>query len=333
MTVTKRLLIVVVLVTVVAAAAIFWSRVDEENNSDSLTLYGNVDIREVELAFRVAGRLETMHFDEGDSVEAGEIVAEIDPVPYEHGLAVAAARVGQAQANLDRFESGSRPQEIARAAAAVTEARAANDNARRELERQSGLLESGASSQRTVDAARSRRDETAARLAAAREALALAEEGFRDEDIAAAEADLAAAVAQRAQSETQLDDTRLVAPNGGTLIARIREPGSMLAAGMPVYSLSLRDPVYVRAYIDEPHLGRIAPGMAVTITTDSSDETYAGEIGFISPRAEFTPRSVETTELRTDLVYRLRIVVPESDEGLRQGMPVTVNVPLDATGR
>jgi len=333
MTVRTRVLIVAVLVAAIAVAGAFWSSLVDEGSSNELTLYGNVDIREVELAFRVAGRLESMQFDEGDSVEAGETVAAIDPVPYQQALAVAAARVGQAQANLDRLESGSRPQEIARARAAVSEAQAAYDNARREFERQNGLLESGASSQRTVDAARSRRDETAARLASAEEALALAEAGFRDEDIAAAEADLAAAIAQRAQSETQLEDTRLVAPSRGTLIARIREPGSMLAAGMAVYSLSLRDPVYVRAYIDEPHLGRIAPGMPVTITTDSSDTSYQGEIGFISPRAEFTPRSVETTELRTDLVYRLRIVVPASDEGLRQGMPVTVHVPLAAAGR
>jgi HlyD family secretion protein len=102
---------------------------------------------------------------------------------------------------------------------------------------------------------------------------------------------------------------------------------------LAVYSLSLRDPVYVRAYIDEPNLGRIAPGMRVSISTDSSDRSYDGEIGFISPRAEFTPRSVETTALRTNLVYRLRIVVPESDEGLRQGMPVTVRVPLAAAGQ
>jgi HlyD family secretion protein len=333
MTVRKRLLIIAVLVAVAAVAGTFWTSLVDEGSADDLTLFGNVDIREVELAFRVAGRLETLHFDEGDVVEAGEIIAEIDPVPYEQALAVAAARVGQAQANLDRVKSGSRPQEIARARAAVTEAQAAHDNAKRELARQSGLLESGASSQKAVDAARSRRDETAARLASAREALALAEEGFRVEEIAAAEADLAAAIAQRELSETQLQDTKLLAPSRGTLIARIREPGSMLSAGLAVYSLSLRDPVYVRAYIDEPHLGRIAPGMGVTITTDSSDETYDGEIGFISPRAEFTPRSVETTELRTDLVYRLRIVVPESDEGLRQGMPVTVHVPLNADGR
>jgi HlyD family secretion protein len=332
MTIRKRLVIIAVLAVVATVAVTFWSNLVEETNADTLTLYGNVDIREVELAFRVAGRLETMHFDEGDSVEAGQIVAEIDRVPYEQALAVADARVGQARANLDRLESGSRPQEIARARAAVTEARAAYENTEREFERQSGLLESGASSQKAVDAVRSRRDEAAARLASARENLALAEEGFRAEDIVAARADLAAAVAQRAQSETRLQDTHLVAPSHGTLIARIREPGSMLSAGLAVYSLSLRDPVYVRAYIDEPHLGRIAPGMHVTVTTDSSDRMYDGEIGFISPRAEFTPRSVETTELRTDLVYRLRIIVPDSDEGLRQGMPVTVHVPLGVSG-
>jgi HlyD family secretion protein len=328
-----RLLIIVILAAVAVGAVTFRARLVAEDGVDGLTLYGNVDIREVELAFRVGGRLQTMYLDEGDTVDAGETVAEIDPVPYEQALAVAEARVAQAQANLDRLESGSRPQEVARARAAVDAARAAFDNAEREFERQSGLLESGASSRKAVDAARSRRDETAAMLESAQEALALAEEGFRDEDVAAARADLAAARAQRALSETRLQDTALVAPNSGTLISRILEPGSMLSAGMPVYSLSLRDPVYVRAYIDEPHLGLIAPGMRVAVSTDSSDRRYAGEIGFISPRAEFTPRSVETTELRTDLVYRLRIVVQESDEGLRQGMPVTVEVPRAEVGR
>ncbi len=106
----------------------------------------------------------------------------------------------------------------------------------------------------------------------------------------------------------------------------------MLGTGTPVYSLSLRNPLYVRAYVDEPHLGKLAPGTAVTIHTDSSAKVYEGQIGFISPRAEFTPKSVETTELRTDLVYRLRIVVTNADEGLRQGMPVTVDVPMTPAG-
>lgn len=329
----KRVLVVLVIAVLVAVGYAIWTRVVEKENAHSLTLYGNVDIREVELAFRVAGRLQSMRFDEGDAVDAGELLAELDPEPYREALAVAEARVAQAGAQVDKFRAGTRPQEVARARAGVTQALAAYTNAESEFERISGLLETGASSVKARDAAQARRDQAAANLDSARETLALAQEGFRSEDIAAAEADLAAAQAQQAIAETQLDDTKLVAPSSGTLISRLREPGATLGAGMPVYSLSLRDPVYVRAYVDEPHLGRLAPGAEVTVTTDSSDTVYEGKIGFISPRAEFTPRSVETTELRTDLVYRLRIVIAEGDEGLRQGMPVTVHVPLANAGK
>jgi HlyD family secretion protein len=319
------------LVGVAAIAAVVvtvWSRLGSDDDATTLTLYGNVDIREVELAFRVSGRLLEMQFDEGDAVTAGQAVARIDPEPYAEALAVADARVRQAEANLEKLHAGNRPQEVQRARAAVREAEAQFANAERDFERQRGLFESGAASEKGRDAALARRDEAAARLESAREALALAEEGFRAEDITAAKADVAAAMAARDQAETTLADTELTAPSAGVLIARIREPGAMIGVGAPVYSLSLRDPVYVRAYVNEPDLGRLAPGSAVEIKTDSSDRTYRGQIGFISPRAEFTPKSVQTPELRTDLVYRLRIVVPEADEGLRQGMPITVRVPL-----
>lgn len=327
MTPKKRPIVLVAVLAAAAAGVFAWNSLDEDRAADGLTLYGNVDIREVELAFRVPGRLLALDFDEGDTVTAGQRVAQLDAEPYREALAVAEARVAQAEAILDKLESGARPQEVQRARAAVREAEAAHANAERNYERQRGLLESGASSERVVEAALARRDQTAARLASAREALGLAEEGFRQQEIAAARADLAAARAKREQAETQLADTELAAPGSGTLIARIREPGAMLAAGSAVYSLSLRDPLYVRAYVDEPDLGRLAPGMPVTIHTDSSDEAYHGQVGFISPRAEFTPKTVQTADLRTDLVYRLRIVVADADEGLRQGMPVTVRVP------
>jgi len=327
----KRVIVIIVMAALAVIGYTVWQRVVEKEQASALTLYGNVDIREVELAFRVAGRLESMRYDEGDTVAAGEVLAELDSQPYREALAVAGARVAQASAQVDKFKAGTRPQDIARAQAGVNQAQAAFSNAESDYKRVSGLLETGASSVKARDAAQARRDEARAGLDSAREALALAQEGFRSEDIAAAEADLAAAKAQQAIAETQFEDTKLVAPSNGTLISRMREPGAMLGAGMPVYSLSLRDPVYVRAYVDEPHLGRLSPGARVTVSTDSSDKVYDGTIGFISPRAEFTPRSVETTELRTDLVYRLRIVIDESDEGLRQGMPVTVHVPLGST--
>jgi len=321
-----RIAIAAVLV-VGAIAAGAYGVFESGDEGPTLMLYGNVDIREVELAFRVPGRLVSMDVDEGEAVTAGQPIARIDPQPYKDTLAVAQAGVLQAQANLDKLESGARPQEVQQARAAVREAAAAARDAASNYERQAGLVESGASSQRILDAAAAARDASAARLASAKEALALAEEGFRSEDIAAAKANVAAAIARREQAKTQLDDTELDAPSDGTLLARVREPGSMLMQGEPVYSLSLDRPVYVRAYVSEPDLGSVVPGTMVDVTTDASDKSYKGRIGFVSPRAEFTPKSVETAELRTDLVYRLRIVVTDPDSRLRQGMPVTVEVP------
>jgi len=329
----QRRLLILGLVAVVVVGLAAWFGLRSRHSADHLTLYGNVDIREVELAFRVGGRLATMRYEEGDGIKQGDLIAEIDAEPYREALAVAAARVEQAQANLAKLKAGTRPQEVERAREAVTEAQAGYDNAVLDYDRQAGLVASGASSEKLLEAARARRDENAAKLAQAKQALGLAQEGFRAEDIAAGHAELSAAIAQRDQAQTQLDDTRLNAPSDGTLIARTREPGSMLAAGTPVYSLSLRNPLYVRAYVDEPSLGKLAPGTRVSVRTDSSDKVYSGQIGFISPRAEFTPKSVETTDLRTDLVYRLRIVVSDADEGLRQGMPVTVLVPFADNGR
>jgi HlyD family secretion protein len=298
-----------------------------DSANGGLTLYGNVDIREVQLGFRVAGRLQSMALEEGDAVAAGELLATLDDEPMREAVAAAEAGVMEAQARVDRAHSGSRPQEILQAEAQVREARAAVDNAEQTLKRQRELMEKGLTSQNLLDAAIANHDQAAARLAASSETLALAVEGTRVEDIAAAEASLATANALREQALTQLADTELRAPAAGVILTRVREPGSILGVGAPVYTLSLTETVYVRAYVDEPRLGLLAPGARVRVKTDSSDRVYEGQVGFISPRAEFTPKTVETTSLRTDLVFRLRIVVGDADEGLRQGMPVTVEFP------
>lgn len=313
-------------IAILAVAAGLAAMQGAVGDSHQLHLYGNVDIREVQLAFRQSGRIAQMAFEEGDTVTAGTRMASLDAQPFREALAAAEASVQVAQAELDKLRRGLRPQEIVQAEAAVHQASAVATEAERNFRRQSDLLPTGASSQRTVDAARAARDEAVARLKAARAALSQAREGFRREDIAAGEARLAAAQAARAQAATALADTVLVAPSAGTVIARVREPGSMVASQSTVYSLSLDTPVYVRAYIGEPDLGRIAPGTQVLVKSDSSDRLYQGQIGFISPRAEFTPKTVETTDLRTDLVYRLRIVIDEPDASLRQGMPVTIEV-------
>ncbi|MGD9598184.1 MAG: secretion protein HlyD [Steroidobacteraceae bacterium] len=322
-----RPLLVAAIVAIAGGFAYFWLQRAGTDES-RLLLYGNVDIREVQLAFRQPGRVAEMAFDEGDAVRAGERLAALDAQPYREALAAAQAQVQVMQAELDKLRRGLRPQEITQAREALRQSQALATAAESNFRRQSNLLTAGASSQRTVDAARAARDQAAAGVEAAKAALSQASEGFRKEDIAAAEARLAAAQATAAQAATALADTELVAPSDGTVIARVREPGSMVASQSTVYSLSLDKPVYVRAYVGEPDLGRIAPGTAVRVASDSAARVYRGQIGFISPRAEFTPKTVETTDLRTDLVYRLRIVIDaaDSDAALRQGMPVTIEV-------
>ncbi len=326
-----RWIVITVAVIAVIGVALYWLLRDGDDDG-VLRLYGNVDIREVEMAFRQPGRLASMAFDEGDAVTAGTVMAQLDAGPYRDALAVADAGLRAAKAELDKLHSGNRPQEIAQAQERVSQTQAAFSDTERNFKRQNNLLESGASSQRSVDTARAARDQAAANLAGAKAALSLVSDGFRSEDIAAGAAQVAAAEAALAQARTALGDTELVAPSDATVIARVREPGSMVASSSTVYSLSLRDPVYVRAYISEPNLGHIAPGAPVRVYTDSSNKVYRGQVGFISPRAEFTPKSVETTDLRTDLVYRLRVVVDAADQGLRQGMPVTVEVDSNRTG-
>ncbi|WP_345797450.1 secretion protein HlyD [Castellaniella sp. MT123] len=328
----KRIFIVVAIVAIASGSGLFFRMQRAGSDDSQLRLYGNVDIREVQLAFRQPGRVTQMAFDEGDAVRAGERMAALDAQPYREALAVAQAQVQVAQAELTKLRHGLRPQEITQARESLKQAQALATETERNFQRQSRLLESGASSQRTVDAARAARDRATAGVEAAKAAMSQASEGFRKEDIAAAEARLTAAQAAAAQAATALADTELMAPSNGTVIARVREPGSMVASQSTIYSLSLDKPVYVRAYVGESDLGRIAPGTAVRVKSDSSEKVYRGQIGFISPRAEFTPKTVETTDLRTDLVYRLRIVIDEadSDAALRQGMPVTVDVDAKA---
>ena len=320
--------IVIPLVLLLAGAAIagqFWWK-QSHPAPTRLTLYGNVDIREVEMAFRQSGRIVRLNYDEGTTVRAGDVLAELDPQPFSDAVAVAEANKAQAQAELQKLIAGSRPQEIAQAEQAVVQAEAAMTEAQRQYERQFKLFSGHAITQSALDAARSVRDQAQAALAAARETLSLRREGARREDIAAASARVAASEAQTAQARTALADARLVAPNDALVSARLREVGSMVNASVPVYTLSLQEPVYVRAYVSEPQLPKLQPGAAVVVHADGSAESLKGTVGFISPRAEFTPKSVETKDLRTDLVYRVRIVVPGGARLLRQGMPVTVEV-------
>lgn len=324
----KRKALIVLVLALLAAAGVwfFYLRPPAADNA-ALVLYGNVDIRQVDLGFRVGGRIAEMRLEEGDPVSVGDVLATLDRKPFEDEVRLAEAEVAAQAATLRKFEAGSRPAEIAQARALVAERQAVLQNAILSLRRREQLVRDGHVSQQAYDDALAQKTEAEARLQSAQEALDLALEGFREEDIATARANLQTAEARLARRRTDLEDTVLLAPAGGVILSRIQEPGAIVSAGSPVYTVSLADPVWVRAYVTEPDLGRIHPGMKATVTTDSApDRHYEGHIGFISPVAEFTPKTVETADLRTDLVYRLRVIVDDPDQGLRQGMPVTVNL-------
>ena len=169
---------------------------------------------------------------------------------------------------------------------------------------------------------------------AARQAYVLAVEGPRVEDIAAARAAYQAAQAATALAQRQFDDTRLYAPSDGVVEDRILEPGDMASPATPVLTIALLNPLWVRAYAPENELGRIRLGMKASVTADSyPGRTYEGWIGYISPTAEFTPKTVETPELRTALVYQLRVYVCDAHGELRLGMPATVRIDLTQPAR
>jgi HlyD family secretion protein len=325
----RRRLIVIALIVVLAVAA-FATRgfgLVPHRAETELMLYGNVDIREVDMGFRVGGRIAGIGVEEGAKVTQGQLLATRDTATLDNRIAEADARLAQAQANYDKARNGARAQDVAQARARVAAAQAVYANAQRDYARRQALVEPGAISRDIWEQTRADRDRAAAQLAEAKQGLSLLQAGSRPEDIAAAAAEVRTAQAARAGVATDRSDTQLVAATAGTVVTRAREPGAIVQPGETVLTLSIDRPMRVRAYIAETDLSRISPGMKVTVTADGNAKAYQGTIGYISPRAEFTPKSVETENLRTDLVYQLRIIVTNPDDGLRQGQPVTIAVP------
>ncbi len=253
-----------------------------KKNSRELTLYGNVDVRQVDIGFRVAGQVTNLLFEEGDQVYQGDLLCVLDKTPYSNEVEQAAANVQAISVNLD--------------------------NAEKLLNRRYELIGIGGVSQEDLDQATTNRDQLKANFLLAEATLAIAVDN--------------------------LSYTAAFAPTDGTILTRIREPGTVVNSADPIYTLSVNNPVWIRAYVDEPNLGQVYYGMDAEIYTDiDGGDVYTGKVGFISPVAEFTPKTVETTQLRTDLVYRLRIYADNPDRQLVQGMPVTVKLKLKKTNR
>jgi len=331
----KKIVVVVLLVALGAAAGVvgYHRYLDREREAavGALRIFGNVDIRDAQLAFFGQESIAEVLVEEGDRVEANQLLARLRTDRLRAEIANTEARIAAQQAVVHRLENGTRPQEITQARAQVGAAEVRVANAERVFDRVQRTSESGASSAQELDDARAALDVARATLKVEQEALALALEGPRQEDIEQARSTLAALRAELALLQQRLSDSELRAPRKGVIQTRILEPGEMASPDRPVLTLALTDPKWVRAYVPEPDLGRIRLGMRAEIRSDSlGGRTYEGWVGFVSPVAEFTPKSVETEELRTRLVYETRVFVKDPDDELRLGMPVTVDV--DAAG-
>lgn len=281
MLIHKKLVMMFAVLLVIGGAAtgvFWWMRPD----ASALVLYGNIDIRQVDLSFHVGGRIASMLKDEGDTVQKGEVIAILDKRDYKAALDEAEAQLEYAQAMLDDAET--------------------------KFKRKTPLCKDKIVSELECDTLTFNKN--------------------------AAEAQFALARAQLENAQNKFDYTELWAPDDGIITVRAQEPGAIVAETQKVYTLSKTTPVWARVFVPEPYLGRITYGMKATILTDSLDpktnekKSYEGTIGYISPVSEFTPKTVQSTDLRPDLVYRVRVYVDNVDDFLRQGMPVTVKLNL-----
>jgi HlyD family secretion protein len=329
----KTLLIAAPVLVVTLGGAVFgWSVVRHRPAPGELTLFGNVDLRQVDLAFNNSERIESITVQEGDHVAAGQLLAKLDSgrlIP----LVDEATAQEEAQAQVvERMHRGSRPEEISQARANVASAQADAANAQQQYIRLQNLAERSAgraASRQDLDNARSALEVARAKLVLNQKGLALSLAGPRREDIAQAQAQLRADNARLHLLQKQLQDSELTAPADAVVRSRLMEPGEITTPQRPVFSLAIVNPKWVRTYVSEADLGKLRPGMPATVSADSfPGQRFAGWIGFISPVAEFTPRTVQTAELRTSLVYEVRVFVTDAQDRLRLGMPATVSLAL-----
>ncbi len=328
----KVLFRVVVLTGLAGAggAAVWYGMIRPANlPSDTLTVFGNVDVRQIELAINGSERIGRVLVEEGDLLEPGQLIAELEQERFTLSVDRAEALIQTQKQVVARLEAGTRPEEIREAEAAAEAVRAELADAESTFKRVQALMDKNATTQQSVDDARSKRDVAAANVRLRTASLELARAGPRKEDIAEAKAVLKRLEVELAQARHDLHDASLHAPSRCIVQERILEAGDMASPQKPVYTVALTDPVWVRAYVSEPDLGKVFEGMTAKVVTDSfPGKEYDGWVGFISPSAEFTPKPVETRELRTKLVYQIRVFVNNPNNELRLGMPATVNIPL-----
>jgi len=296
-------------------------------DSAAITLSGTIDAHDVDLGFQAGGRIARLATDEGQKVSVGQTLAELDGTDYELALARARAQAESARKALALLQAGSRAQDIRASEALLSQAQADQRLALAQLKRTEELVAKRFVSEQQLDTARNQTDVTTAKVDQARQNLSLLREGARKEDIARATADYNASTVAAKSAERQLTYVRLISPVAGIVSVRLAERGQIVSTGQAVFRVAEIDRPWVRAYLGEMDLPRVKLGQAASVRVDGlPGKVFTGRLSFISPAAEFTPKTVETKALRVDLVYRVKVEVDNPDGQLKIGMPADVTL-------
>ena len=295
-------------------------------NENNLTFYGNIDTRTVNVGFRFLGKIENITKDEGEIVKKDEILVKLDTASLEKSLEELNEKIFASKLELSKLQTGYRQEEILEAKAAMEEAIENLNKTKDTYNRQTNLFKTKSTSEENFTISQLNYKQALATLDKAKALYELRKNGYRDEDIKIQESNLKSLEIQAEKLKIDLNDSVIKAPVDGVILTRFKEIGAITNAGESILEIAKTDEFWVRAYIDEKNLGNIKPGLKMSIQTDSRSENYEGVIGFISPVAEFTPKNIETQELRADLVYSFRVIVKNPDDKIRQGMPVTLKI-------
>lgn len=326
--------IVAGLLTALVIAGVAWRLVGHSTSDPAnITLHGNVDIRQVSLAFNESGRVKQLLVQEGDRVKTGQVLGYLDTESLEIQARQATARLAAQEQSVQEQQAGARPAEIAQARAQLSSAQAQRLKARQDLQRIQRIAgDTGGKgiSQQELDTARSNLQVAEASVRERQASLNLMQEGARAEQ---RKATLSQADALKADLELlnyRLSQGELHAPVDAVVRARLVEPGDMASPQKSVFTLALDDPKWVRVWLSESDLGRVREGMTANVTTDTHPANpVKGKVSYISSVAEFTPKSVQTEDLRTNLVYEVRVLVDDPENTLRMGQPATVVIATD----
>jgi HlyD family secretion protein len=325
--------IVILLAAVVAAGVYYYPQLTKKTALDNqLALSGNIEAHESLVGFKVPGRIVELPVEEGQQVAQDALLARLDDADYKQRVRIDEAAVGVRESNLALTLAGTRHQEVRAAQQTMIDAEADLEQKKLDNERAQQLFAKDEVTAQERDQAATALMRAEAIFKAAQQRYNEAVEGSRKEDITIARANLNEANASLGLSQVNLSYTVLRAPSAGVVTVRQAELGEVVAPGSPVVTLADLDHIWLRAYVAETDLGRIHWGQDAIITTDTyPGKQYHGRISFISPDAEFTPKSVQTTKERVTLVYRIKIDIDNFNHELKPGMPADARVELTAS--